>query len=148
MILQVDRMNIEAEDVSEVVRLLEAMKSASDKGRSHMGTVELTISGYDGERALYSITEVRKWFGQLLRAVPDILFFISTDGGTPKLIMLCTVRIEEVPGQGIRIAPDAVERFLKFAFHGINQRMLTSGMDPQGAEAKRLSNSLIHAISR
>ena len=92
--------------------------------------------------------EVRQWFAKLVRAVPNIMFYVSAEGTTPKLLMLSLIQLEEVKGKGTRLAPDGVKRFFNFAFSGINDRMSKVGMDADGPESRRLSERLLKALTQ
>ena len=146
--LVVHRDTIEAGDTEEIAGFVSALGNQPDGGLASMGSIDITVYGYDDDdRELYTIVEVRRWFAQLIRAVPDIMFFVNLRGGTPLLIMLCVVAVEEVPGSGVRVAPDGPERFLKFAFHGINQRLVNVGLEGHEPLVRQLTDDLVAALT-
>lgn len=104
-ILRIDRGAIERGHVESYLREFEKL------GRKKMrGRVIVSFQGYDSDpREIYQIPEVRKWVARIIKHVPHLFYFLSSEGYDIRLVFFCIANIHSHVGDKTNIQMDGVK---------------------------------------
>ena len=116
----VDRIEVEALDVSHTASLLSRVLADRNAVERHRGRVDLAFYGYSSDpRELYEIPEVRRFCAQLDDAFPYWFYFLSTEGVTLMVIACCLCLVTKLREGLVSFGPDLVA-FLTRHFEALN----------------------------
>lgn len=77
----VDRVEVDQLDNTRIRSFFDRLRSTKELAYNCMGTIELSMSGYDDDpRELFEIKEVVEFYRQLNTAAPELLFFLRSKG--------------------------------------------------------------------
>ena len=116
----VDRIEVEALDVSRTASLLSRVLADRNAVERHKGRVDLAFHGYSNDpRELYEIPEVRRFCAKLDGAFPYWFYFLSTEGVTLGVIARCLCLVTKLREGVVSFGPDLVA-FLTRHFEALN----------------------------
>ena len=116
----VDRIEVEALDVSRTASLLSRVLADRNAVEQHRGRVDLAFHGYsDDPRELYDIPEVRRFCTILDDAFPYWFYFLSTEVVTLGVIACCLCSVTKLRAGVVSFGPDLLA-FMTRHFEALN----------------------------
>jgi len=125
-----DRTEVETRNIWTALRILNRLTEEPWLSKFR-GRVALSISGYyDDPRELFEIEDVRRWVALLDRRFPYWLYFLTRVGSPLFFITecLCDTKRE---GDGVRLEPESLGRFLVRGFDAVNQLGIPEGVNEE-----------------
>lgn len=150
----VDRYEVEQSDTTRIRAFFDHLRSTKELSYNCMGTIELSISGYDEDpRELFEINEVVKFYKKLNTAVPELLFFLRAKEKCHTLVAIAAC-IGNAVVEGKRAVPGAqhklvfeakpVVEYLRSLWPGMNE--LTEWLGMSMEENKEMTYSIIRCM--
>jgi len=128
MDIVVAREDIEKQDTSRVLAILERFKSSKKITRTNKERLSMSVYGYEQDkRELFEIPEVRTWFSQICEEFPYWFYFLNTEISTLQLILFCILpytiitRDDQKLKQKVEVDLSFVGPFLQRNFAGLNE---------------------------
>lgn len=129
----IERDDVLALDVSQVRDILDSF--IPDLVKRSRNDVTIVINGYDEDsRELVIIPEVRAWFHQLFKVVPEVFFWMDMSG----LYLTFYAIMKGTPVRadgGTTVSADDIQKFLMWGFENLNIFCKTHNFDPDPSNA-------------
>ena len=135
VILTIEREHIEKADVKPVLLMFRDLGGDVSKEAilGLLGFLTILVKGYeDDPRELWQIPEVRAWFTELERVIPQIVFYLSLDTGMINLFY-STTRAKCTPDDPLALATkEDITAFLEETFYWMNRYLADFDIDYHG----------------
>lgn len=150
----IDRDEVEQLDTARIRDFFDHLRSTKELAFNCMGTIELSISGYDDDlRELFEIEEVVEFYKNLNSVIPELLFFLRSKGKchTLPVIAACigNAKIEgerAVYGTRHKVVFETrpIAEYLHTLWPGLNE--LTDWLDMDIEENKEITYSVVRSM--
>ena len=118
----VDRSDVEAGNVAELVAMLSPLVADRDAAWAFRGRLSISFHGYDDDpRALYTVAEVRTFVARVHTAWPHWFFFLNQVDHSIKLVAACLCELRRVEPNGWQLAPPDLACFLEDGMVALEQ---------------------------